>query len=77
VSANYAKILNRKVLSLVPTPLGTKIDPCVILSRLPEINRHEQILRELLPKVEVASAKQEAAKAISLKGLSSLFWKFN
>ncbi len=73
---DYTATIN-EYLSLVPTPLGTKIDPCVILSRLPEINRHEQLLRELLPKVEIATAKQETVKAISLKGLSSLFWKLN
>jgi predicted DNA-binding WGR domain protein len=71
---DYTATIN-EYLSLVPTPLGTQIDPCVILSRLPEINRHEQLLRGLLPKVEVAPAKQETAKAISLKGLSNLFWK--
>ena len=64
-------------LSLVPTPLGTKIDPFVILSRLPEINRHEQLLRKLLPIVEVATANQEIPKVISLKGLSNLFWKID
>ncbi len=73
---DYTATIN-EYLSLVPTPLGTKIDPWVILSRLPEINRHEQLLQELLPKLEVASVKQEVAKAISLKGLSSLFWKLN
>ena len=78
-SGNYHKYTEtiNEYLSLVPTPLGTKIDPCVILSKLPEINRHEQLLRELLPKVEVASANQETVKAISLKGLSNLFWKLN
>ncbi len=73
---DYTATIN-EYLSLVPTPLGTKIDPCVILSRLPEINRHEQLLRELLPKIDVAPAKQEAAKIISLKGISNLFWKLN
>ncbi len=73
---DYTATIN-EYLSLVPTPLGTKIDPCVILSRLSEINRHEQLLRELLPKVDVAPAKQEAAKIISLKSISNLFWKLN
>lgn len=71
---DYTATIN-EYLSLVPTPLGIKIDPCVILSRLPEINKHEQLLRELLPKVEVASANQKVVKVISLKGLSNLFWK--
>ena len=71
---NYTETIN-EYLSLVPTPLGTKIDPFVILSRLPEINRHEQLLRELLSKVEIATASQETVKVISLKGLSNLFWK--
>ncbi len=71
---NYTETIN-EYLSLVPTPLGIKIDPCVVLSRLPEINKHEQLLRELLPKVEVASANHKAVKVISLKGLSNLFWK--
>ena len=73
---NYTETIN-EYLSLVPTPLGTKIDPCVILSRLPEINRHEQLLRELLPKVKIAPASQETVSVISLKSLSNLFWKLN
>ena len=74
--SNYTETIN-EYLRLVPTPLGTQIDPCVILSRLPEINRHEQLLRELLPKVEVTPASQETVSVISLKGLSNLFWKLN
>lgn len=73
---NYTETIN-EYLSLVPTPLGTKIDPCVILSRLPEINRHEQLLRELLPKMEVVAANQAVVKIISLKSLSNLFWKID
>lgn len=72
--SNHTETIN-EYLSLVPTPLGTKIDPFVVLSRLPEINRHEQLLRELLPKVEVVTASQKEVKVISLKGLSNLFWK--
>lgn len=73
---DYTATIN-EYLSLVPTPLGTKIDPCVILSRVPEINRHEQLLRELLLKIEVVPASQETVQVISLKGLSNLFWKLN
>ena len=73
---DYTSTVN-EYLSLVPTPLGTKIDPCVLLSKLPEINRHEQLLRELLPKVKVALPRQEIAQAISLKSFSNLFWKLD
>ena len=78
-SGNYHKYTEtiNEYLSLVPTPLGTKIDPCVILSRLPEINRHEQLLRNLLPIVKVESASKETGKVISLKGFSNLFWKLS
>lgn len=62
-------------LSLVPTPLGLKIDPRLLLSRLPEINRHEQLLRSLLVKESLEIESQEITKVVSLKGLSSLFWK--
>lgn len=64
-------------LSLVPTPLGMKLDPTAILSTFPEINRHEQLLKEFLPKLEAVTVVQESTKTISLKSLSNQFWKID
>lgn len=71
----YIETLN-EYLSLVPTPYGMQIHPSMVLSSIAEIERHEQILQNLL--LEQEAQKQPAVEikeVASLKSLSHLFWQ--
>lgn len=63
-------------LSLVPTPYGMQIHPSIVLSSITEIERHEQLLQNLLvePEIQMQPAV-EGKKVTSLKSLSHLFWQ--
>jgi predicted DNA-binding WGR domain protein len=72
----YLDALN-EYLTIIPTPLGRKIDPATIFS-LAEVNRQLKSLEGLLRRVLVAPGTQSSASScqpISLKSISANFWK--
>lgn len=73
---SYLDALN-EYLTIIPTPLGMKIDPATIFS-LAEVNRQLESLKELLRRVLVTPETQSSSlnpQPISLKSISASFWK--
>ena len=73
---NYLDALN-EYLTIIPTPLGMKIDPATIFS-LAEVNRQLESLKGLLRRVLVTPETQSSSlnpQPISLKSISASFWK--
>ena len=73
---SYLDALN-EYLTIIPTPLGMKIDPATIFS-LAEVNRQIESLEELLRRVLVTPETQSSSsnpQPISLKSISASFWK--
>ncbi len=73
---SYLDALN-EYLTIIPTPLGMKIDPATIFS-LAEVNRQIESLEELLKPVLVTPESQSSSSShqpISLKSISASFWK--
>ena len=73
---NYLDALN-EYLTIIPTPLGMKIDPASIFS-LAEVNRQRESLKRLLRRVPDTPETQSSSSScpsISLKSISASFWK--
>jgi predicted DNA-binding WGR domain protein len=73
---SYLDALN-EYLTIIPTPLGMKIDPATIFS-LAEVNRQIESLEELLKSVLVTPetpSSSSSRQPISLKSISASFWK--
>ena len=73
---NYLDALN-EYLTIIPTPLGMKIDPATIFT-VAEVNRQIESLEELLRRVLVTPETQSSSsnpQPISLKSISASFWK--
>lgn len=73
---SYLDALN-EYLTIIPTPLGMKIDPATIFS-LAEVNRQRESLERLLRRVPDTPESQSSSSShqpISLKSISASFWK--
>jgi predicted DNA-binding WGR domain protein len=73
---NYLNALN-EYLTIIPTPLGMKIDPASIFS-LAEVNRQRESLKRLLrrvPDTPETQSSSSSCQSISLKSISASFWK--
>jgi predicted DNA-binding WGR domain protein len=73
---SYLDALN-EYLTIIPTPLGMKIDPATIFS-LAEVNRQRESLERLLRRVPDTPETQSSSSScpsISLKSISASFWK--
>ena len=73
---SYLDALN-EYLTIIPTPLGMKINPATIFS-LAEVNRQIESLEELLKPVLVTPETPSSSSShqpISLKSISASFWK--
>ena len=73
---SYLDALN-EYLTIIPTPLGMKINPATIFS-LAEVNRQIESLEELLKSVLVTPetlSSSSSRQPISLKSISASFWK--
>lgn len=77
-NCNYIKALN-EYLTIIPTPLGMKIDPALLYRSTTDVDRQTQILQKLLSQnPAIAKHNQEylqEKQTISLKSISNLFWK--
>lgn len=69
---SYIQTLN-EYLSLVPTPLGMKIDPATLYRNVEQVDRQAKMLSKIALKIERQA--EASTLSISLKSISRNFWK--